>query len=67
MTGRPNLKRLGRQRPRTPYLVGVFGSESILCLAITTSDISLEISSSSGPICLHGPKIFSEDSPPSIY
>ena len=41
--------------PLTPYLVGVLGSLSILCLAITTSDISFEISSSMGPICLHGP------------
>ena len=29
--------------PLTPYLVGVFGSLSILCLAITTSDISSEM------------------------
>ena len=38
------------------YFVGVFGSSSILCLAIVTSfDISSEISSSEGPICLQGP------------
>ena len=42
--------------PLTPYLVGVLGSLSILCFAIVISfDISLEISSRVGPICLQGP------------
>ena len=42
--------------PLTPYLVGVLGSLSILCFAIVISlDISFEISSKVGPICLHGP------------
>ena len=41
--------------PLIPYLVGVLGSLSILCFAITTSDISFEISSKIGPICLQGP------------
>jgi hypothetical protein len=42
--------------PRIPYLVGVFGSLSMLCFAIVTwSDISLDISSKVGAICLQGP------------
>jgi len=42
--------------PLTPYFVGVLGSLSILCFAITISlAISLDISSKVGPICLHGP------------
>ena len=42
--------------PLTPYFVGVFGSLSMLCLAITISfAISSEISSNVGPICLQGP------------
>ena len=44
--------------PLIPYFVGVLGSLSILCFAITISDISLEISSKIGPICLQGPKGF---------
>ena len=47
--------------PLTPNFVGVFGSSSMLCFAITTSfDISSEISSSTGSITLHGPKIFGD-------
>jgi len=45
--------------PLTPYLVGVLGSLSILCFAIVISlDISVEISSKVGPICLQGPLFF---------
>ena len=44
--------------PRIPYFVGVLGSLSMLCFAITTSSFnSSEISSRTGPICLQGPKI----------
>jgi len=41
--------------PLTPYFVGWLGCSSILCLAITTSFISSEISESIGAICLQGP------------
>ena len=48
----------------TPYLVGVLGSWSKLCFAITTwSFISSDISSSVGAICLQGPLRRSIDEP----
>src|SRR3546814_19307944 len=52
----PFLSRIIVGMPRTPYLAGAFGWSSMLSLAITTLPFnSSEISSSAGPIILHGP------------
>ena len=60
----PSLKSNIVGIPLIPYFVGVFGSLSILCFAIvTSSDISSEISSNTGPICLQGPNFFDELNP----
>ena len=49
--------------PLTPYLVGVFGSSSILCFAIVISlVISFDISSKIGPIILKGPHHYAQKS-----
>src|SRR5690606_28831491 len=52
----PSLNTISVGMPRTPYLPGVIGLSSMLSFTTCTrSPISLAISSSAGPICLHGP------------